>query len=145
MGLLPIGFYLVWLGLERSDFGIAVMLVALIAAYIWFIWNFGSPTVTPAFIKSAASPKRFLAVNATITLFFTVLLLLLGAVLWPLLYPASIWLGNDLLELQMSPQTEFVWVYVCINMLFQLLYLLLWDYLRKYRWIRRLTIPNVCW
>lgn len=145
MGLLPVGIYLAWLGFERSDFGVASLIVALTAAYVWFIWNFSSPTVTPAYIKSAASPKRFLGVNAFMTFVFTFLIFFAGACLWPLLYLLFTWLSNSLLELELSEQFELLWVYLCANMLFQLVYLRLWEFLRKYRWIRHLTLPNVCW
>ena len=145
MGLLPVGIYLAWSGFASSDFGVASLIVALTAAYVLFVWIFSSPAVTPAFIKSAASPERFLAVNAFITFAFTLLIFLAGACLWPLLSLLFTWLGKSLLEFEMSEQFEFLWAYLCAYILFKLVYLRLWEFLRKYRWIRRLTLPNVCW
>lgn len=126
-------------------YGASVFIATLIAVYVWLVWKFCSPDVNLAFIKSAESPKRFLGVNVGVSAFFVVLISTLGACAWPLLHPALVRLGKGVLDLQMSEQVEFMWIYFCVNTLFHLLYLMLWEYLRKYRWIRRLTVPNVCW
>lgn len=145
MGLAPLGVYATWLGIVRADYGVAVVFAVLTAIYAWFVWHFCSPIVNQAFIKSAESPKRFVMVNTVITLVFTMLIFFAGAGLWPLLHPMFVWLGSGLLDIVSEPSFEFMWVYFCAFVLFHLVYLGLWEYLRKYRWIRRLTIPNVCW
>lgn len=145
LGLLPVGIYLVWLDFCRGDFSECALMAAFTVVYVWMIIKFVSPNVNPAFIKSAESNKKFFWVNFGITLFFTMILLIFGACLWLLLYPLFIWLGNDGFNLQMSDTFRTLWVYLCANTIFHFFYLLLWEHVRKYRWVRRLTIPNVCW
>ena len=145
MGLVPIGVWWIGAAISRADYMNGLLITLLVAAYIWVVWKFCSPTVNPAFVKSAESPGRFVVVNAVFSLIFTALIFFAGACLWYLLRLIFAWLGNEILNLDMSERFEFVWVYFCANSLFQLTYLRLWEYLRKYRWIRRFTIPNVCW
>lgn len=145
LGLLPVGLCLVWGALSRADFSACAMMLALTVAYIWIVAKYWSPDVNLAFIKSAESHKKFFWVNFSITALFTMALLFIGACLWKLLYPLFVWLGNDGFDMQMSDKTELLWVYFCANSMFHITYIWLWEYIRKYRWIRRLTIPNVCW
>ena len=145
MGLIPIGVWWIGTAISGADYTTGLLITLLAAAYIWVVWKFCSPTVNPAFVKSAESPKVFVKVNVFITLMFTVMIVFAGACLWPLLQSIFVWLSDDMLNLEMSEQYKFVWVYLCANTLFQLVYLQLWEYLRKYRWIRRLTLPHVCW
>ena len=145
MGLVPIGIWCLITAVSRADYMVGLFFTLLVAVYIGFIWTFCSPSVNPAFIKSAESPKVFVAVNAFITFVFTFLIFFAGACLWPLLQSVFLWLAGGLLDLEMSEQYEFVWLYFCAYTLFQFVYIRLWEYLRKYRWIRRLTLPHVCW
>lgn len=145
MGLLPLGVYAIYLSVARADYGVGVLFAALVAAYVWIVWNLCSPVVNPAFIKSADSPRVFIWVNVVITVAITLVVLLIGTFLWPLWYRFSLWFGNNLLDLQMGERTEFLWVYLLSNTLFHIVYLRLWEYLRLHRWVRRLTLPNMCW
>lgn len=145
MGMVPLGFYLVWLGMTREDYGVVVLFIAAIAAYVWFTWNFCSPVVNQAFIKSAESSNKFLTVNTVITAVLTFLILFTGISIWTLLMEFFVWLEMVFWDHRLSEFGEFLWIYVLANSVFQISYLLCWEYLRRYRWVRRLTVPNVCW
>ena len=145
MGLIPLGVYAMCVALSRADYGIGALFVALAAIYVWAVWKFSSPEVNPAFIKSSGNSRVFIGVNTVVTLIFTLVVLLAGACLWPLLYPAFMWLGVNCLDVQMTDNFEFWWVYLCAYVLFKFGYLLLWEYVRAYRWIRKLTLPDTCW
>lgn len=145
MGLIPAGLICVCKGIACADYLASFIFALVVIGYIWLIWNFASPAVNPAFIKSAQSPRMFIRVNAVVAMVFVLVVLALGACSWPLLYSTFVWLGNEVMDLRISPQREFWWLYFCFNFLFQFVYLLLWESIRKQRWIRRLTIPNVCW
>ena len=145
LGWFPIGVFSVYLGFLRSDFGIAALMVGITIAYIWAVYNSASPAITPAFIKSAENHQKFFWVNFVVATVFSVLLIIVGACLWPLLLIVFQWLSNEIFDVKLSGKAEFLWIYFWANSLFHISYLLLWEYVRKHRLIRRLTIPNVCW
>lgn len=141
LGLLPIGLYFLYLNF--SDYGMMAQIVCMIVAYVWIVSRYISPNVNPAFIKSATSPLKFLAVNVIVTLIISVMLLLIGTCLWPVLLPIFKWLIKD--QIGINSHYEFFWIYCLASSLFHSLYLLIWGYLDERRWIRKLTIRNACW
>ncbi|MBR1601258.1 MAG: hypothetical protein IJ677_06740 [Alphaproteobacteria bacterium] len=145
IGLVPIGVCLMCSALSRLEFGFVALIMGCIIAYIWAIFNFASPVINPAFIKSAESHQKFLWVNVVITAVFSALLLFIGICLWPLLIKIFTWLSDEIFDVKLSGSAEFLWMYFWANELFHISYLLLWEYVREHRWIRRFTIPNVCW
>lgn len=138
LGMLPIGIYFMCLNPQNL-----AIKICLLMAYVWIVFRYASPSINPAFIKSAGSPRRFFWVNCIIAIVFSAVLLIVGMCLWPVLSAFSMWLVKD--QLDITPSNEFLWVYFVANSLFHISYILLWEYIERHRLIRKLTNPNICW